>query len=179
VLLEGTEPAAHADCAAPELRILTANRGRASLFPGAVIGPKHRWGPSPTLETGDRASQTLNLPAGRWLLSLQYFSPFGLTLTAPDFEQPLPAALDGQRPNTISLVNEGQFWTAGKISSNGAPVRFTVTAAQPSTLQRLTGYTGKANLGELVATPDRPHRIVQLDKACSGWIDWYEAEEAP
>jgi len=179
VLLEGTEPAAHADCAAPELRILTANRGRASLFPGAAIGSKHRWSPSPTLETGDDASQTLNLPAGRWLLSLQYFSPFGLSLEAQGLDLSLPAALDGQRPNTISLTNEGQFWPAGSIRSRGGPVHFTISAPEPSTLQRLSGYTGKANLGELVAVPARRHRIVQLGKACGGWLDWYEAEEAP
>jgi hypothetical protein len=179
VLLEGTEPAAHADCASPEIRILTSNRGRASLFPGAVVGGKGRWSPETALETGDSATQTLRLPAGRWRLSLQYFSPFDLTLSAPGLHQPLFAALDGQRPNTISLANEGQFWPAGEISSNGDPLRFTVTAAEASTLQRLTGYTGKATLGELVATPDRPHRIVPLSKACNGWVDWYEAEEAP
>jgi hypothetical protein len=179
VLLEGTEPAAHADCASPELRILTANRGRASIFPGAAIGAKERWTPSPTLETGDRASQTLRLPPGRWLLSLQYFSPFGLTLSAPGLRQPLPAALDGQRPNTISLANNGQFWPAGEIRSDGRPIRLTISAADPTTLQRLSGYTGKAELGELVAVPARPHRIVPLAKACGHWIDWYEADEAP
>jgi hypothetical protein len=179
VLLEGTEPAARADCASPETRILTSNRGRASLFPGAVIGGKGRWSPGAALETGDSATQTLRLPRGRWSLSLQYFSPFGLTLTASGLRQPLPAALDGQRPNTISLANEGQFWPAGEIAGNGDPIRFTVTAADASTLQRLAGYTGKATLGELVATPDRPHRIVPLGQACNGWVDWYEAEEAP
>jgi hypothetical protein len=179
VLLEGTEPAARADCAAPELRILTANPGRASLFPGAVVGTKDRWSPSPTLETGESASQTLRLPAGSWSLSMQYFSPFDLNLGAPGFRQPLQAALDGQRPNTISLANEGQFWPAGTIRSDGKPIRFTLTAAEPSTLQRLTGYTGRASLGELVAVPRGPHRIVLLGKACGGWLDWYEAEEAP
>jgi hypothetical protein len=179
VLLEGTEPAARANCGAPELGILTANRGRAGLFPGAVIGAKHRWSPSPTLETGGSTSQPLNLPAGRWLLSLQYFSPFGLRLSAPGLDVSLPAALDGQRPNTISLANEGQFWSAGSIRSRGGLVHFTISATEPSTLQRITGYTGKANLGELVAVPARPHRIVQLAKACGGWVDWYEADEAP
>ncbi|HEX5374844.1 MAG TPA: hypothetical protein VFW48_01670 [Solirubrobacterales bacterium] len=179
VLLEGTEPAAHADCTAPELQILTANPGRASLFPGAAIGGKGRWSPEPELETGESASQALALPAGDWLLSLQYFSPFGLTLSAPGLRQPLKAAQDGQRPTTISLASNGQFWPAGKIRSDGGAVRFTVTADEPSTLQRLTGYSGKATLGELVATPDRPHRIVPLSKSCNGWVDWYEAEEAP
>jgi hypothetical protein len=179
VLLEGTEPAARANCASPEIRILTSNRGRASLFPAAAVGGKGRWSPGATLETGASAAQTLNLPRGRWQLSLQYFSPFGLTLSAPGLRQPLFAALDGQRPNTISLANDGQFWPAGTISSNGGPVHFTVTAADASALQSLTGYTGKATLGELVAVPAQRHRIVPLRFACNGWIDWYEAEEAP
>jgi hypothetical protein len=179
VLLEGTEPAVYADCAAPELRILTANPGRASLFPGAAIGGKGRWSPGADLETGESASQTLALPAGDWLLSLQYFSPFGLTLSAPGLRQPLKAAQDGQRPTTISLASNGQFWPAGRIHSDGGPVRFTVTADDPSTLQRLTGYSGKAVLGELAAVKDEPRRLVPLVQSCSSWIDWYEAEEAP
>ena len=179
VLLEGTEPAAHADCASPEIRILLAGGGRASLFPGAVIGGKGRWSPAAELEAGQSASQTLRLPSGRWRLSIQYFSPFGLTLSAPGFEQALPAALDGQRPNTISLANEGQFWPAGEIRSNGRPISFTINAAEPSTLQRLTGYSGTATLGELVAVPAKPHRIVPLSQACNAWIDWYESNEVP
>ncbi len=179
VLLEGTEPAAHADCDAPELRILTANPGRASLFPGAAIGGKGAWEPGSTLETGDSASQALNLPVGHWLLSLQYFSPFDLTLSAPGLQRRLKAAQDGQRPTTISLASNGQFWPAGEVRSDGGAVRFTVSAEEPSTLQRLTGYSGKATLGELVAVPSRLHRIVPLAEACDGWMDWYEADEAP
>jgi hypothetical protein len=178
VLLEGTEPAAFAGCVSPEIRILIANRGRASLFPAAVTGRKTHWSPSGGLQPGESTSQLLRLPSGRWRLSIQYFSPFGLTLTAPGFHQALPAALDGQRPNTISLANEGQFWPAGEISG-GKPVRFTVTAADPSGLQSLTGYSGKATLGELVAVPDKPHRIVPLSQACNAWIDWYESAEVP
>ncbi len=179
VLLEGTEPAAHADCASPEIRILLASGGRASLFPGAVIGGKGRWSPAAELEAGQSAAQTLRLPSGRWRLSIQYFSPFDLTLSAPGFQQDLPAALDGQRPNTISLANEGQFWPAGEVSGNSRPIRFAISAADPSTLQRLTGYSGKASLGELVAVPAKAHRIVPLSQACDGWIDWYESTEAP
>jgi hypothetical protein len=119
------------------------------------------------------------LPAGHWLLSLQYFSPFGLTLTAAGLHESLPAALDGQRPNTISLANEGQFWPAGKIVSDGQPIRFTIAAEDASTLQSLSGYTGKASLGELVAVQAKPHRTVPLSEACGSWIDWYESAEAP
>jgi hypothetical protein len=179
VLLEGTEPAAKADCAAPEIAILASDPGRASLFPEAVVGPKSAWRQSSLLGTGERASQTLDLGAGHWLLSLQYFSPFDLTLSAPGFSQPLVAALDGQRPNTISLANDGQFWPAGEIETSGGPVPFTLSAADATGIQSLTGYDGKAAIGELVAVRDAPHRIVPLSQACGGWLDWYQSPDPP
>lgn len=179
VLLEGTEAGAFADCAAPEVRILLANHGSASLFPGAVLGPKAAWEEGSVLGTGAETSQSLELPVGRWNLSIQYFSPFDLTLTAPGFREELGAALDGQRPNTISLGNNGQFWPAGRYESSGGKTRFTLSAADATSLQSLSGYDGKAYVGELVAVPAKPHRIVPLAQACDHWIDWYEASKAP
>jgi hypothetical protein len=179
VLLEGTEAGAFAGCAAPEIRILLGGQGRAGLFPDAVIGQKGAWDEGSVLGTGAETSQSLNLPAGSWNLSIQYFSPFDLTLSAPGFSETLKAALDGQRPNTISLGNNGQFWPAGRYESKGGKTRFTVTTADATTLQGLTGYDGKAYLGELVAVPAKPHRTVPLSQACSSWIDWYEGEQAP
>jgi hypothetical protein len=179
VLLEGTEAAAYAGCASPEIRVLLANPGRASLFPAAVIGQKGDWEGGSVLGTGAETSQSLRLPAGSWNLSLQYFSPFDLTLSAPGFSETLDAALDGQRPNTISLGNNGQFWPAGRFESRGGEARFRLTTADGPWLQSLTGYDGKAYVGELVAVPAKPHRSVPLGKACDSWIDWYEADEAP
>jgi hypothetical protein len=179
VLLEGTEPAARADCVSPEIAILTANHGRASLFPEAVIGAKRDWVEASMLGTGESATLTLDLAAGRWLLSLQYFSPFDLTLSAPGLNEPLPAALDGQRPNTISLANNGQFWPAGEIDSEGGPVEFTLSTDEATGIQSFTGYDGKAAIGELVAVRDEPHRIVPFKQACGGWLDWYQSGMAP
>ena len=179
VLLEGTEPAAPAPCAAPEIRILLANRGRASLFPTPAIGGKARWRPDGTLEPGESATQLLRLPPGRWNLSLQYFSPFELVLSAPGFRQPLKAALDGQRPSTISLASDGQYWPAGTIKSEGGRLRFTIEAEEPSALQRLSGWQGRAQIGNLVAVRADPRRIVPLFAACNGWIDWFESPEGP
>jgi hypothetical protein len=179
-LLEGTEPAAPVDCAAPEIRILVAHPARASVFPKPVIGPREGWAGGPTLKTGQSTSQTLDLPAGRWLLSLQYFSPFGLTLAGPGFSQKLMPALDGQRPNTISLGNNGQYWPAGEITTRRAgPVRLTVRADDASTLQALSGFDGEAQIGRLVAVESRPHRTMPLAGTCGRWLDFYEGAEAP
>jgi hypothetical protein len=179
VLLEGTDAGAFAGCASPEIRILTSNPGRASLFPGVAIAPKARWDAGSELKTGERTSQSVSLPAGRWLLSIQYFSPFALTLSAPGLRDELKPALDGQRPNTISLANGGQFWPAGVYASRGGPARFTVAAAEPSTLQHLSGYEGTAYVGNLVAVRAGKRRIVPLSSACNRWIDWYESKESP
>ncbi len=179
-LLEGTEPAAPVDCAAPEMRIFVAAGGRASIFPNPVIGPKGGWRDGPTLGTGQSISQALTLPAGRWRLSLQYFSPFGLTLSAPGLSRQLEPALDGQRPNTISLSNDGQYWPAGEITTDRpGPVRFTLSSDGPSTLQELSGYDGEAEVGRLVAVSARPHRTVPLARACGHWLDYYEGSGAP
>jgi len=179
VLLEGTEAAALAGCDAPEIQILLEGSGRAGVFPGAAIGQKGGWDEGSVLEADAETSQSLRLPADAWNLSLQYFSPFELTLSAPGFSEELEPALDGQRPNTISLGNNGQFWPAGRYESKGGMVRFTVRTADPSGLQALTGYDGKAYVGELVAVPAEPHRAVPLKQACDQWIDWYEAPAAP
>jgi hypothetical protein len=179
VLLEGTDAGAWAGCDAPEIRVLLASGGRAALFPAPAIGGKEGWEEGNVLGVGESASQAIELPAGRWRLSLQYFSPFELTLSAPDFRRELKAALDGQRPNTISLANDGQFWPAGEIVSDGGRVRFEIAAAEPTTLQRLSGYAGKAQVGSLVAVPAGPRRAVPLAQACEGWVDWYESEATP
>jgi hypothetical protein len=178
VLLEGTDAGALAGCEAPEIRILLANPGRASLFPDTAIGPKSDWSAGGELRPGERTAQAIELPRGRWRLSLQYFSPFPLTLSAPGFRQELPAALDGQRPNTISLANNGQSWPAG-IYAGGGRVGFTVEAAEPSALQRLSGYDDAAHVGNLVAVRAAPHQMVPLSEACDSWIDWYESPATP
>jgi MYXO-CTERM domain-containing protein len=179
VLLEGTEAGARAHCNSPETRILLRSGGEATLFGETQIGTKPDWSDGSTLGTGESTSQSLDLPAGTWDLSLQYFSPFGLTISAPGFEEDLIPALDGQRPNTISLQNNGQFWPAGKVQSKGGKVEFSVKAASADWLQSLTGYDAKAYIGELVATIAEPRKTVPLSNACGKWIDWYESAQAP
>jgi hypothetical protein len=131
------------------------------------------------LRNGERTAQAIDLPRGRWHLSLQYFSPFDLTISAPGFEQGLRPALDGQRPNTISLANNGQFWPAGTYDSRGGRVEFTVEAEDANFLQRLSGYDDVAYIGDLVAVRAGKRRIVPLGAACNSWIDWYESPAAP
>ena len=136
--------------------------GKASLFGETTIGTKPEWSDGSILGNGETTSQTLELPKGTWDLSLQYFSPFALSITAPGFKEELIAALDGQRPNTISLNNNGQFWPAGKFQSTGGKVEFTIHAAPADWFQSLTGCDAKAYIGEIVATKAEPHQTVPL-----------------
>ncbi|MGH2938062.1 MAG: hypothetical protein ACRDPE_08075 [Solirubrobacterales bacterium] len=179
VLLEGTEAGALAHCNAPETRILLESGGKASLFGETQVGTKPSWSNGSILETGESTTQTLELPPGDWDLSLQYFAPFALSVNAPGFKEELIPALDGQRPSSISLNNNGQFWPAGKFHSKGGKVEFTIDAAPADWFQSLTGWDAKAYIGEIVATKAEPHREVPLAQACGGWIDWYESAQSP
>jgi hypothetical protein len=179
VLLEGTEAGALAHCNAPETRILLKSGGKASLFGETQVGTKPMWSNGSILGTGESTAQTLDLPKGAWDLSIQYFAPFALSIDAPGFKEELIPALDGQRPSSISLNNNGQFWPAGKFHSPGGKVEFTIDAAPADWFQSLTGWDAKAYIGELVATKAEPHREVPLSKACGGWIDWYEGAQSP
>ena len=91
VLLEGTEAGALASCASPEIRILLANPGRASLFPDAVIGAKERWDEGSVLGTGARTSQALSLPAGQ----LEPLAPVLLALRPDPLRAGLQRAAEG------------------------------------------------------------------------------------
>ncbi|MEK6276707.1 MAG: hypothetical protein AABM29_01665 [Actinomycetota bacterium] len=175
-LLEGGAPAELLDCSAPEVKIFISRPGTASTFPTPVVGPKESWDAGARLGLGEETSQTLSLPAGRWNLSLQYFSPVPLELRAPGagLTTRLEAALDGQRPNQLSLFNDGQYWPAGSIRL-GAPsrLRFTISVDEPSTLQRISDYGGNAYVGELTARPVGPERTMPLPPACGTWVDFY------
>ncbi len=173
--LEGGEAAAKVDCVAPETKIFVAGKGIAWLFPDPVIGGIETWSNGDRPGLGDETSQTFTLPKGTWRLSLQYFSPVDLTLGAPGFEQVLPAALDGERPSTISLKNSGQYWPAGQFTQSvGGPVTFTIKVAGRSAIQKLSGFSGSAHLSRLVAVPNKPDSVVRLGNTCGRWIDHYQ-----
>ena len=71
-----------AGCASPEIRILPPTPGGASLFPGHRDRRQRQLGATAACSApASRPRRRSTCPAGRWYLSLQYFSPFDLTLT--------------------------------------------------------------------------------------------------
>ena len=168
MLLEGTEPAARADCASPEIRILTSQPR-----PGLALPRRRRSAPRragarrPTLGTGEqRRADAAACRPGAGCSRCSTSPPSSLTLSAPGLQQPLPAALDGQRPNTISLANDGQFWPAGDDRQRRRRrSRFTISAdgaehaAEPHAATR--ARPASASWSRSAA---EPHRIVPLER---------------
>ena len=173
VLLEGTEPAAHADCASPEIRILTANPGRASLFPGAVIGGKGTL--EPRRDARNRRERDAALrAAGRALAALD---PVLLPLRphpqrarlqqtaagrprrpAPEHDQPR------QQGSVLARRRDRQH--GGRSASPSARRRRARSRAY-----RLLGQGDALRRTRRVCRAGQPHRIVPLRQACGGWID--------
>ena len=77
-----------AGCASPEIRILLANPGRASLFPGAVIGAKAAWDEGSVLGTGEQHLAGAGPAGGR----LEPLDPVLLPLRPDPHRARLPAS---------------------------------------------------------------------------------------
>jgi hypothetical protein len=173
-LAEGDSPGVELDCPAGAIAGLPA-RGRATIFaePPAVGGT---WSPSSTVEDGAPVTQTLELPAGRWEISLQYDATRPLQVSAPDFAATLPANLDyrGSVP----------YYPAGELTvRRKGPVRFTVAVDDPPTMGRLLGTKSQAHLGAIAASPaagegpipGEAERVIPTDRACGRYVDFYAA----
>ena len=140
--------------------------------PPPVIGKRLAWEGSNQIAPGGEASQSLDLPPGRWLLSIQYQSPIvDLQLEANGDSIELPAAMDGAIPFRFG---QGPFWPAGEITSRGGPVEITVRADDSSGLQSLLGVGRKAFLGNIVATRPDPYVIRRpFTAACGDYVDHF------
>jgi hypothetical protein len=158
--------------------------GQFAFFdPPPLLGPASEWS-STSLEDGAPASQTLDLPKGRWALSLQYDSTRPLTLTAPGLDQALPGNLDyrGVAP----------FWPAGTVTvKSPGPTEIQASVEQPPLLGRLLGAQSVAHLGAIAATPAGPGYVLGVQpspgngerlgaglEACGEYADW-RAPESP
>jgi hypothetical protein len=173
VLAEKGRPGRVLSCAAPTggEREALATATVADVFGEApVTRAPELWIPGDRLASGGRATQTIALPPGRWLLSLQYLSPLrGVTVEAAGESFELPASLEGALPGRL-----GPFWRVGEIRSEGGPLEVTVRVDQLSALQRLLGVSRRTTLGRLAATSPAPHERVAIEEACGRFVDRYE-----
>jgi len=149
--------------------------GVATVMPETLVGLRSDWLPEPDLRLGESASQDLELGRGQWRISIQYFTPNGMTLTAPGYsKRHFPASINGQRLSNMDTGSTGQFWPAGIVNvDDDGPVTFTIKADEPSTLQKLTGYSRETQLGRIVATRAAARRSIDMSEICDKWVDYF------
>jgi hypothetical protein len=153
--------------------------GTATIMPEAEVSLRTDWTPDPDLNLGQSATAELNLGKGEWRLSFQYFTPTGMTLSAPGYKRHLDASINGQRLSNMDTGSTGQFWPVGVINvTQDGPVTFTAKANDPSFLQKLTGYSRKTKLGRLVATRAEPRSQVPMSEICDEWVDFFRRTKA-
>jgi hypothetical protein len=177
-LAEGDNPGVELECPVSATHGLPA-RGRATVFAESpVVGGT--WSPGSTVEGGSPVTQTLELPAGRWEISLQYDATQRLRISAPGFGATLPANLDyrGSVP----------YYPVGELNvRRRGPMRFTVEVDEPPTLGRILGTESEAHLGAIAASPaaeggpipGEAERVVPIDRACGRYVDFYAPTARP
>ena len=84
-------------------------------MPETVVGLREDWRPGSVIRPGDNGSLELDLGRGAWNLSLQYFTPYGLTLKGPGLSKRLEPTLDSLRLANQESGAFGPFWDAGRI----------------------------------------------------------------
>jgi hypothetical protein len=181
---EGGDPGAVLECEGAPPRERFPAGTRAKVIGEPVVGEPEDWdgaepvdprdaaaGQEDAFLAPDDATQTLDLGAGRWLLSLQYHSQVPLTVEAPGTLVELPPSLDGMY---LDGAGRGAFWPAGEVVVAGrdeAPTRITVRAAEPTDLQSALGVPRRVWLGALAATPLTDPRTMPVGEACSRYVD--------
>lgn len=135
------------------------------------VGKRSAWTEGAKIGPGGQTSQVMRLGKGTWDLSFQYFSPsLGLTVTAPGLDRTLPADAVGRLQ---SGGHRGPYWPAGQISSDGSPVKLTVTADEQNWFQRLIGVNQKIEIGNLAAVVSGTERAVPAEQACGLYVDYF------
>lgn len=163
-------------CGEPRIEEIISNLSKKSdviahTVRAPFVGKRSDWQPAAKIEPGGRTSQELKLGKGNWDLSLQYFSQsLGLKIEAPGLEKSLPPDASGRLQ---AGGHRGPFWPAGRIASDGAPVRLTVTAADLNWFQRLIGVQQKIEIGNLAALAPGTEHAVPIGEACGRYVDYF------
>jgi hypothetical protein len=161
ILLENGTPSALLDCDRRKHRKLSRSGGTASVVPD----PVRVQGPAGFVEDREIPFE-MQLPEGRWDISLQYTGTQWVTLRGDGLDAHLPPRLS--RP--------GPFWHAGTIEvADGAePTRLVISAEDPSPLY---GRAQATQPGAIAATrADAEPELLPLREACGRWVDWYRTE---
>jgi hypothetical protein len=182
---EGISPGAVLDCDTQEARAIARGKGTAQVWAmqPIVLAPTERstpgtgvveWEPDSSPTHAQPATETLELPRGRWLISLQYDSRRSLGVTAPEvgLDAELPANLDFRVTDAVATP----FFPVGEVEiDEPTEVEVSVAPTEPNWFARLLGAPNEAHLGSLSATPQGVISRVQRRTICGQYVDWYRA----
>lgn len=171
ILDEANAPGAMLNCSTPLGRMLSQSSGIAGVWDPPPVGPDVSWSLGPTVipaspsgfvmvTTGSILTQNLQLPAGRWELSLAYQSPAHLYLDVGNLRAIIPS--------NLGLI--GPFWKVGDVTSTGMPMTVTLRLQK----MRLGLALQSVAVGGLAAVPvPQKVDVVPLHRACGRYVDWY------
>jgi hypothetical protein len=189
ILAEEARPGRVFRCKNPKFRKVLAGGGEAVVWPRPVIAKRLYWqagagggvvaegGVSApkrgsldnNLSPGQTTSQTINLPPGQWKLSIQYVSPVtGIEVRAPGLVTHLPAGMDAAIPYR---PDQGPYWPAGEVRTDGGPITVGVQADDVNLLQKVLGVDAPAVIGNLTAVNRTGFRTVPTASACGLYVD--------
>jgi hypothetical protein len=182
ILAEEARPGRIFRCNNPKFRKILAGGGEAAVWPRPVIAKRLYWKAASSngvvlegdrvdnnLAPGETASQQITLPPGRWQLSIQYVSPVtGIEVRAPGLAAHLPSGMDAAIPYR---PDQGPYWAAGEVTSNGGPITVSVQADDINWLQKLLGVDAPAVIGNLTAVNRAGFRTVPTASACGLYVD--------
>jgi hypothetical protein len=155
VLPEGAAPAAELDCSKRAGRRLSRRDGEAALRL-----PQVRSADLPALTPGVTTPAALELPPGRWQLSLPYLSAQPLRVRGAGLDVTMPANLD--RP--------GPLWAVGTVE---VPRRRRLALRIDMVRHGLGAPTQVGYPTAVVAQRLGAARTVPLREACGRQVDWY------
>jgi hypothetical protein len=186
VLAEEARPGRVMRCKREKFKRILERRGPAVTWPRPVIAKRLNWvvegeeldivpgegvSASAEIAPGESATQTIVLPPGTWDLSMQYATevvPLEVQVGEDTFG--MPPGVEGAIP---FRPDEGPFWPVGQVTSEGGPVEITVTAEEPSAIQRLLGVDAPAALGNIAATRLSDIRVASIQDSCYRYMDHY------
>lgn len=148
---------------------LAGRQGTASVLDRPVVRHQDAWTPDWHFDAPGTATMRMHLPRGPWDLSLQYDSQVSLVVSAGGHSFTLPPSLDGMY---LSEQGKASYWGAGTLRSKGERVKITVSAQEPSSLQRLVGVRRQVWLGSIAATRGGATKI-PLHDACNRFVDHF------
>jgi len=170
---EAANPGAPLSCATPAERAIADKRGVAMTEPPPVVGVRSAWRGAVGY-AGRSAQQTLDLGAGSWVISLQYYSVAPISITAAGLRAVLPPTLEPLAPDwyvgTLDLVRAARVQII--VTYHSPPLAARVLGALG--LTRAPAPTGLSPLGRVTASrPSWAHRLIPLSQACGRYVDWY------